>query len=379
MTITSVTALPLRLPRDIGAATGTAGSPTTLSEGPGGYRWSSVYPCLYSTQFETALVRVETSDGHIGWGEAQAPVAPEVACAIVSHILAGAVTGQPFDGSPARIAELWDLMYATMRVRGQTGGFMLDAISAIDIALWDIAGHLAGKPLCELLNPKPKRVIPAYLSGIPRGETDLQGFRQAKLFYDTHSPADFFEHADAVLAAGGQIAADALWRHTPESALAFGAQLEQRHALWFEAPLAPEDPLAHAALARQLSVPIALGESYRTCHEMLPFFRAGAVGVYQPDLGRCGITEGMRLAALAAGHGVPVVPHISIAFGPQLAAAIHYAAAVENCSLAEYNPQVLTVANRFLASPISIVNTCYAVPAASGLGISLNPPPGAAR
>ena len=379
MTITSVTATPVRLPRDIGAATGTAGSPTTLSEGPGSYRWSSVYPCLYSTRFETALVRVETSEGHTGWGEAQAPVAPEVACAIIDHILAGALTGQPFDGSPARIAELWDLMYATMRVRGQTGGFMLDAISALDIALWDIAGQVAGKPICESLTPRPKRTIPAYLSGLPRGETGTGGFRLVKLFYDTQTPGEFFEHADAVIAAGGQIAVDALWRHTPESALDFGAQLEKRNAVWFEAPLAPEDPLAHAALARELSVPIALGESYRTRHEMLPFFRAGALGVYQPDLGRCGITEGLRLAALAADHGVPVVPHVSIAFGPQLAAAIHFAAAVDNCSLAEYNPQVLAVANRFLVSPISMDGSRYTVPSASGLGINLTPPPGDAR
>ncbi len=371
MKITRITALPVRLPRDIGAATGTAGSPTALAEGASDYKWSSVYPCLYSTQFETALVRVETDAGFVGWGEAQAPLAPEVACTIVERLLAVAVTGQDFDGSRGRIAELWDLMYSTMRVRGQTGGFMIDAISAIDIALWDIAGQFAGAPVAALLSAKPKSTIPAYLSGIPRGSTDTHGFRTVKLFFDTHTADEFFEHADAVIDAGRHVAVDALWRPTPGSAIALRAQLEQRPALWVETPLPPEDAAAHGALARELRVPIAIGESYRTCHEMRPFFAAGAVGLFQPDIGRCGITEGLRLAAMAADHGVQVVPHISIAFGPQLAAALHFAAAVENCALAEYNPQVLSVANRFLVEPVCLEGTHYIIPRWPGLGIEL--------
>ena len=205
MKIARVAALPVRLPRDIGAATGTAGSPTTLTEGPADYRWSSVYPCLYSTQFETALVRVETDSGLIGWGEAQAPLAPEVACTIVERLLAGIVADQDFDGSRERIAELWDLMYAAMRVRGQTGGFMLDAISAIDIALWDLAGQIAGRPVSALLTSKPQRSIPAYLSGVPRGSTDTAGFRLVKLFYDTHSSEEFFQYADAFSGGDGYV------------------------------------------------------------------------------------------------------------------------------------------------------------------------------
>lgn len=370
MKIARITAMPVRLPRDLGAATGTAGSPTALAPGESDYRWSSVYPCLYSTQFETALVRVETDSGLVGWGEAQAPLAPEVACTIVERILAGVVAGQDFDGSPERIAGLWDLMYATMRVRGQTGGFMLDAIAAIDIALWDIAGKQAGRPVSALLCAEPKLDVPAYLSGVPRGAA-TQGFRLVKLFYDTPTPEEFFEHMDAVIAVGAHVAADALWRHTPESALAFGAGLEKRNALWFEAPLPPEDALAHGALARELRVPVAIGESYRTRHEMRPFFAAGGVGVYQPDIGRCGITEGLRLAALAADHGINAVPHISIAFGPQVAAAIHFAAAVANCSLTEYNPQVLEMANRFLAAPLRMSGARYQVPTGPGLGIEL--------
>jgi galactonate dehydratase len=364
MKITRIEARPVRLPRDIARATGTAGSPTILAPSAGDYRWSSVYPCLYSVNFETALVRVETDAGIHGWGEAQAPLAPEVACAIIDRLLAPVLTGEEVNPEA-----LWDRMYNTMRVRGQTGGFMIDAISAIDIALWDIRGRAEGVPVCRLLSDSPKSRLPAYLSGLTQGASP-EPFTQVKLFYDTHTPEEFFD----AWPGGVQVAADALWRHTPESALEFGAEVDRRGALWFEAPLAPEDPLAHAELARRVKTPVAIGESYRARFEMAPFFRERALGVYQPDLGRSGITEGMRLAAVAAGHAIPVVPHVSIAFGPQLAAALHFAAAVPNCNLVEYNPQVAAIANRFLAKPIEMDGCSYVVPEGPGLGIELSWP-----
>ncbi len=376
MKITRITASPVCLPRDMKSATGTAGSPTQAGAASGAYHWSAVFPCLYSPNFETALVRVETDAGLTGWGEAQAPLAPQVACTIIDRLLGPALTGEDFsEPTPARIAALWDRMYSAMRVRGQTGGFMIDAISAIDIALWDIAGQAAGLPVARLIHAAPKPEIPAYLSGMQPGQTDARGFQIVKMFYDTPEPTAFLAHVDAVQAAGAKVAVDALWRHTPESAAAFGRELDARSALWFEAPLAPEDAVAHGALARSLRTPIAIGESYRTRFEMTPFFREGAVGVFQPDLGRTGITEGLRLAALAAQFNAPVVPHISIAFGPQVAAALHFAAAVDNCQLAEYNPQVLSVANRFLREPIALNGTSYAVPSGPGLGITLTETP----
>ena len=151
MRIRSIQAVPVRLPRDIARARGTAGSPTSLV-GDGAYRWSTAYPVLYSENFETALVRVELANGLVGWGEAQAPLAPEVACTIVNLLLRPALEGEEFDGTPERIAALWERMYATMRVRGQNGGFMLDAISGVDLALWDLAGSWRGNP-CARCSP----------------------------------------------------------------------------------------------------------------------------------------------------------------------------------------------------------------------------------
>jgi len=361
MRITGVEARAIRLPRDIAAATGTAGSPTVLAPGALDYRWSSVYPCLYSVNFETALVRVSTDKGIFGWGEAQAPLAPEVACAIIDRLLAPVLLGEEI-GGPGDIARLWDRLYSTMRVRGQTGGFMLDAIAAIDIALWDIVGKAESVSVAKLLCESPETRVPAYLSGLARG-ADPGPFDKIKVFYDTAEPDEFFAHAPA------HAAVDALWRLTPDTALDFGRELDRRGAMWFEAPLPPEDPLAHGELAGRIETPVALGESYRTRYEIAPFYRANALRVFQPDLGRCGISEARAMAERAAASGIEVVPHISVAFGPQLAAALHFAAATPECDLAEYNPNIVAIANRFLSAPIVLDGTSYVIPEAPGLGV----------
>lgn len=368
MRIKRIDAIPIRLPRDLKGATGTAGSPTVLAPGSSDYRWSEVYPCLYSVHFETAVIRVELDDGLIGWGESQAPLAPEVVCTIIDRLLKPVLLGEEFDGSTERIEQLWDRMYSTMRVRGQTGGFMMDAIAGIDIALWDLAGKIQNRPVSQLLTNQPKTEVPAYLSGISRGSLDTFGFPKVKLFFDTHSEDEFFAAMDS-LPSDTEIAVDALWRHTPETAIAFGKALDQRKALWFEAPLLPEDAKAHGRLTQQVTTPIAIGESYRTCSEMKPFFEASALRFYQPDLGRTGLTEGRRLAELSRHYQVPIVPHVSIAFGPQLAAALHYSAAF--CNLTEYNPSVLSMANRYLRQPIQLKDTSYVVPQQKGLGVDL--------
>jgi galactonate dehydratase len=342
------------------------------------------YPALYPVNVESALVRVTLESGLAGWGEAQAPLAPEVACTIVEKLLCPALVGEEFDGARETIERLWMRMYSTMRVRGQTGGFMLDAISGVDLALWDLAGKLADLPVSRLLAGEwTKRLVPAYLSGLagatPEERVRYAGaFRKIKLYYETdwEGLLGQIDELRTGLGEAAGIAVDALWHLDPERAAEMASGLDVRNAMWLECPFPPEDSGAHAALARRIRTPLALGESYRTCHELAPFFREGVMGYVQPDLGRSGITEGLRIARLAAEHGVPVVPHVSIALGPQIAAAIHFAAAVGNCSLCEYNPRVLEVANRFLEEPVRMIGEAYAVPEQPGLGVNLKGVPG---
>src|SRR5437588_1163928 len=130
MKISAIEAFPVRLPREREKAVRTAGSPTALM-GSGDYRWSAVFPTLYAVNFETALIKITLDNGLPGWGEAQAPLAPEVACTIIDLLLKPILLEANFDGSVREIEGLWDQMYSTMRVRGHTGGFMLDAISGV--------------------------------------------------------------------------------------------------------------------------------------------------------------------------------------------------------------------------------------------------------
>ena len=205
MKIAGIEAVPFHAERDTPAVTGTAGSPAKLQAG-GTYRWAENYPVLYSTRFETALVRITLDNGLAGWGEAQAPVAPEVACSIIDHILTPILSGVEFEGTVAEIEALWWRMYCAMRVRGQTGGFMLDAIAGIDLALWDLAGKIAERPVSGLIGDARTRV-PAYLSGLPAG--GIAGFQRVKIFHHA-DVGRLLRECDEVQSQGAQIAVDAL-------------------------------------------------------------------------------------------------------------------------------------------------------------------------
>jgi len=383
MRIARIEAIPLRIPRDIDNASGMAGSPTALG-GRGQYRWSKVYPALYSIHAESALVKIVTDTGLVGWGECQAPIAPQVVCAIIHHLLQPVLIGEELPVNLRAIQSLWERLYNTMRVRGQTGGFMLDAISGVDLAIWDLVGKWKAKPVCDLIRGDSKTKVPVYLSGVTGSGVHEQvdfalsyrdrGVRDFKIYFNDSRDA-LLRLLDALqkrLSNTGRVAVDALWRLELHSALSFGSELDQRGVSWLECPLMPEDPIAHGQLARELKTPLALGESYRTHWEMAPFFSARALRIVQPDLGRSGITEALRIARHAEAEGVAVIPHVSIALGPQLAAAIHFAAAVQDCRLCEFNPDIFDIANRFLKSPLQVSDGNYQVPQSAGLGIEIN-------
>ena len=382
--IQRIEAFSIRLPRELATDRGTAGSPTALAPGPFDYRWSETNGALYSVNFETALVKVTLESGWTGWGEAQAPLAPDIACLIVDQLLRPAIEGERFLPTAVGVAALRQRMYATMRVRGQTGGFMLDAMAGVDTALWDLAGKISGRPIRDLIADSAGRArVRAYLSGLSGATNEdrvnratdawQRGFRTFKLFHD-RSEDELFNLIDCLRARLGPdaaIAVDALWRLDESTAVRFGREIEKRSVLWLECPLPPESAASHAKLAEAIRTPLALGESYRSRHELKPFLDADSVTWIQPDLGRFGITEALSLAR-GLRTGRRIVPHISIAMGPQIAAALHLAAAVPAAGLAEYNPAVLTVANRFLTRPVVIEGAEYQVPSGPGLGIDID-------
>ena len=159
MPIVKIEAIPVRIKREeayLGAA------PRGADENA--YFLRPPYRALYSRYLETAFVKITTDEGVFGWGEALAPVAPQVVCAIVEQLLAPALMNRdPLDGNA-----LWNVMYDLMRERGYYGGFMLDAISACDTALWDLRGKLLGQPVYKLLGGAFRERVPCYVSGLPK-------------------------------------------------------------------------------------------------------------------------------------------------------------------------------------------------------------------
>lgn len=380
MKIRSVTAFAIRIPRNMSEARGTAGSPAHLVAGTSAYRSAVSYQTLYSSMIETALIRIETDDGLIGWGEAQSPVAPEVVVSIVGTILGPLLLGE----DPMAHERLWSRMYNAMRVRGHTGSFLLDAIAGIDTALWDIRGKALGARICDLLGGPFRDWLPAYISGLSGADPDARvdqavdyqrrGFNAFKIFMDDEpgQVLDLHDRLRARLGGETAIMIDALWRLDPPAAVRFGRQLDDRRVGWFEAPLKPEDVAGHARLASAIDTPIAIGECWRTRWEMRPFFDAGGVEIYQPDIGRSGITEGMKLCALAELHNVEVAFHISIGLGVQIAAALHVAASIPNLRVVEFNPQVSNVASRLLKGDLPIGAGSLGLPSGPGLGIEID-------
>lgn len=385
MKITNVTAYAIKIPRDLTVARGTAGSPAPLQSQGGGqgesdYQFAATYQTLYSTKIETALIKIETDAGVVGWGEAQAPLVPEVVCTIIQTLLAPLLVGE----DPLAHERLWSRMYNSMRVRGHTGSFLLDAIAGIDTALWDIKGKALKVRCCDLLGGPFTNKLPTYISGLAgkniaeRVDNAVryheQGFDAFKLFLDntTEEMLNLIDALRARLPQQTKIMVDALWRLELAEAIRFGKQLDARGVLWLEAPLPPEEVAGLTAIAASIDAAVAMGECWRTRWELKPFFDAGAVEILQPDIGRTGMTEGMKLAALAETHAVRLAFHVSIGLGVQIAAALHVAASIPNLMFVECNPQVWQVAESLLQASLPIGAGMLGIPQGEGLGIEID-------
>lgn len=346
-----------------------------------GYRVRAPWRSLYSGRFETMLTRIRTDDGAVGWGEALAPVAPEVPAEIVNRMLGPWLVGQ----DPRAVRPLWRGMRDLMRERGHLVGHQADAMAAIDIALWDLLGRITGLPVWQLLGGTDRTAIPAYVSGVPeptdaeraRRAADWQarGARMIKLALGKGVDADLATF-DAVAAAAPdcRIAVDAHWAYPIGEAIELGQALDDRGALFLEAPLAPEDVGGHAELARRVRLPIAIGEAMRNRFEFAQWFEQRAIGLAQPDVARTGITEAMAISELASAQHVPVAFHHSVGLGIAYAAGIHASAATgaQECPYLEFQPDTVPMANRILHTPLDAGPTGFAVPDQSGLGIEVD-------
>ena len=379
LAVDSVSSYVVRVPRNFERAIGGAGSPSALETSARRYSSARTYSTVYSQEIECLLVKIAAGQ-HVGWGEAQAPVAPEICHAIVEHLVGPLVVGR----SAASPASTYTYLYDAMRVRGHSGGFYLDALAAIDMALWDLLGKVTGTPVCDLLGGRVRDTIPAYVSGIPGNTSDeclhyamdraKLGATAFKVFWtnDFDRELRLLQKLRAELPPTTELYVDSLWRMNTQQAAYYSRALAELRIGWLEAPLIPEDIRGHSWLCGVAGTPIAVGESYRSSFDFVRLVEESAAHILQPDLGRCGITTTRFVTQLCATRNLGFAPHVSIGLGPQLAAALHVSAAAPTLIRAESNPDVLEVARKF--SDITAVRELaeFRVPSGPGLGIAMS-------
>ncbi len=335
---------------------------------------------VYSRHREAVFVKITADDGHIGWGESLASVAPQVATQIICTLLAPQLIGQdPLPGEA-----LWNDLYHSMRDRGHLTGFFMDALAGCDSALWDLRGKILGVPVYTLLGGPFVDRVRLYASGV-RGDTPAeraasarelvaQGFTGIKLHL-TRGRRDMLATVAAVREALGpdvDILVDAHNIFDVAEAIRVGKELERYDVLVFEAPTNPEDVAGLAEIAAALQVRVATGETERSRYQFRQRFEARAVDVVQPDIGYVGLSEMRRIAWLAEAFHVSMAPHLSAGLGASIAATLHLVASIPNVLIVEFQPGALAVANQLLHKPLEVHGGFMPLPQGPGFGIDLD-------
>ena len=314
----------------------------------------------YSSAVESCLVKITADNGTTGWGEVQAPLTPQTPCALITTLLGPALLGQ----NPLSTAALYDRLYHLMLARGHTGSFLVDAIAGLDTALWDLKGRHYGAPIFELIGGPFRQELPAYVSGLRVKTLDEKiavakkfratGFAGVKIFTgaDIHSVVREAREIRSAIGAEAFLAVDAICKYDLSQAIQVGRAFDELNVAWFEAPLNAEDIDGHAALARTIATPIAVGETLRTPRQFEPWLRQRALAIAQPDIMRTGITGALRIATVAETAHVPTALHTGVCTAIGMAATWQVAAALPGVTPQEHQQDLFEAVGVVLKSPL---------------------------
>lgn len=348
------------------------------------YFWRS--RAAYSPTVDTTIVKIMTDSGLVGWGESKTPVAPSITATIIRELAEGLLLGE----DPTQPYLHWDRLYGAMRIRGHSHGFWMDAISGIDIALWDITGKALGVPISRLLGGNFRKRVKIYASGIPglrasasseawdnlratAEDVRSRGFHGTKMGIGLGVEGDIrsVQVVRETLGDDFMIFVDTAGMYSLPDALRLGRALEPLNVGWLEAPLPPEDFAKHAVLAASLNVPIASDQIFNRW-QVRDLMLANSVDVVQPDVCRTGgISECKRIGEIVDAFGRACTPHVSIGSAIQFAASVHLAASFPNQTWMEYWYGANPIGNAVIAEPFYIENGYFHVPEAPGLGIEV--------
>ena len=281
------------------------------------------YSQQYYSRRSAHLVEVTTDEGLVGWGECFGPGTIALANkAIVEKVIQPLILGR----DPLDREVLWHFVYNRLRDHGQKG-MPLQALSGVDIALWDIAGKAVGLPLHKLLGGASRDSLPVYGYGMMlRRQPNLAavfaeeaaaikaaGFTATKMKVGL-GPAEDIKLVEAVRRAIGddmRLMVDANHGYDTKDAMTVGRALGDLGVYWFEEPVAPEDRAGYRLLRDRLDVSIAGGEAEFTRWGWRDLLAAGCLDIAQPEVcGLGGISEYLKVVTLCQTHFIPVMNHV---------------------------------------------------------------------
>ena len=293
--------------------------------------------------YRATIVRLTTDDGLVGIGECMTRLAPAALKKIIEEI-----TPLVVGTNPLQPEATWEVLYATMMNRGHNRGFYIEAISGIDVALWDLRAKAYGQPLYMFLGGRQRDKVPSYASSLRMREKSVVletanhflelGFKAMKIKIGKN-PTAFNADMCLVEAIRKEVGDDIVltvdancsYHEDYKLALRVGRRLEEYGIYWFEEPISPDNIRGYKYLHDHLDIALAWGESSFTRFDFANMFIEDCIDIVQPTACRVGgLTEVARIAAMSQSLHIPYAPHTGSSSAVCLAVSLHIATALPN-------------------------------------------------
>ena len=346
------------------------------------------YSQAWYTKRSAMLVEIATEGGLVGWGEAFGPA--RITAAVVEH-LRPLLVGE----DAIAVDALWERMYNSLRDHGQRG-VVVEAISAIDVALWDIRGHHFQAPIYALLGGPLRSTVKAYATGLYRRRDNdherylceeaagyvERGFGAVKLKTGFGVDHDIrMTHAlRKAIGPDIKLMVDANHAYNVADAIRYGRAVESLDIGWLEEPVVPEDIDGYVEVRQALSIPIAGGEASFGRYGFRDMLLRRSVDILQPDVAAAGgISECKKIFDMASAFGVRCNPHVW-GTGVTIAASLQLLAVVPDvppglfpvAPMLEFDCTDHPIRQAVLAEPLEPQAGSIAIPTRPGLGIEID-------
>jgi L-rhamnonate dehydratase len=336
---------------------------------------------------DALLVRVFTDAGLVGIGEVDS--CPTVVSAVVnapmSHTQVHGLRSLLIGENPLDIRRLWDKMWNGTLYYGR-GGVVVHAMAGIEMALWDIKGKALGVPVHQLLGGSYRTHVPAYASymfdwtpeatAVRAKEAVAAGFRAVKFGWepfgrDPVTDEAFVASLRRAIGDDTRLMIDAGLAWDAPTAIERCRRFEPYNVFWIEEPVPPHDLVGYGRISSRVQQRIAAGEQETTVDGFIRLMDVGKVSVVQIDLSRVGFTQALDIAAAAARRGLLVCNH-GFTTGVNVAAALHFLAAIPNALMLEYCAQPSPLTQFLVKNRPAFVDGSVVVPQEPGLGVEID-------